>query len=238
MIHPFAIVGRQRSGTTFLRKALSMHPDVVCHGEIFGAERVRGINNRLRAAVAPLGQRRDTDPVGFLDAFLALHDHGHVGFKLMLRQNETIFTEIIRRGWPLIVVQRKNLLARYSSVMIARGTGQRVAKRGVEVKRLQLQFNCGEFENFRKNENRLWETQIEKPGIYNNALMIDYCEFVTSDGLRRVFEYVGVEAIDAAPNLQKQNSSDIVSRFTNPDDVIAHLEAIGHPEWRLEELQT
>jgi LPS sulfotransferase NodH len=234
MIEPFVIIGRQRSGTTLLRHALSRHPNVICHGEIFNRNGMRGLKGRARKVLPSLATLRESDPIAFLDHFLAAHDRGRVGFKLLLRQNQTVMSEIIRRQWPLIILRRQNLLARYSSHMIAKSTGQHCVRNGTTVIREQLTFNAAEFERYCRQDNNLWRSEYEDIGIPKKILDLDYCDVAFGDGLARCFEFLGLEPMEVAPCLQKLNSSDIVSRFTNPDDVLAYLARVGRMDWRTE----
>jgi hypothetical protein len=235
VIHPFVIVSLQRSGTTFLRHALSNHPDIICHGEIFMHGLVGGVLDPVPYLKLPKVAARDADPVGFLDTFLSFHEKGHVGFKLMLNQNQQVLEEIVRRKWPLIVVWRENLLARFSSLLLTRATGQSHARVGREVVRAQVDFDPRDFKRFRNREVSSWAKLIDLEDFADSAILVEYCDLVASGGLRRVFEHLGIEPVEVKSRLQKQNSSAIVERFTNPDAVLADLESIGHPEWAREE---
>ena len=82
MMTPFAIIGSQRSGTTFLRRSLDDHPDIACHGEIFRPARVENFHVPALRAFMPDKEARDADPIGYLDRLLSFYETGFVGFKL------------------------------------------------------------------------------------------------------------------------------------------------------------
>src|SRR5580704_14341800 len=100
---PFAIIGSQRSGTTYLRRSLNDHPDIVCHGEPFGPGGLGVLEPPVRRARMPGQGERDADPIAFLDRLMAFHTTGIAGFKLLLAHSPPVLEEIAARGYRLIV---------------------------------------------------------------------------------------------------------------------------------------
>ena len=235
MIRPFVIVGRPRTGTTFLRRTLTTHPDVVCHGELFAAKFLGVARPLLVSCGLDFDiERRNANPVAFLDAILACYDDKWVGFKLLLGQQDVVMNEVSRRGWPMIVLRRDNLLASYSSGLIVKATGQAHAYPNAEIKRATVEFVRAEFDRFIRRENDNWQLFFEKWCPRNDLLNLEYREIAFGDGLKRVLEFLGAKPSDLTPGLQKRNPDDMLARFVNPEAVVAHLQDIGHTEWLCE----
>lgn len=82
------IVAPARSGSTLLRLMLNQHPEVCCHGEVFGLHRVLGHSAHALHPLEPelaLKLRR-RDPVKFLDDQVFATRKPVAGFKLLYSQ--------------------------------------------------------------------------------------------------------------------------------------------------------
>jgi hypothetical protein len=133
-VRQFVIVAEARSGTTMLGSAIGRHPQVVMHGEIFGAGHFPlnfyGIDEDLpwpTPLEIHLKKLRDRDPVQFLDQLVFADTARHaVGFKFKFQEFELwpgVQEYIRRREIPIIYIRRRNLLERYISDMEALHTG-------------------------------------------------------------------------------------------------------------------
>lgn len=236
---PFAIIGSQRSGTTYLRRSLNDHPDIVCHGEPFGPGGLGALEPPVRRAELPDKQGRDADPIGFLDALMSFHRTGVAGFKLLLAHSPPVLDEIARRGWRLVVLRRDNALAKYSSIQILvamQGAGDRFKRPANEgPTAIKATFHAEGFERYMESDRARWEGFTEI--LHRHApphFELEYGELAWGDGRERVLDFLGVERRPLDAGIEKLNSTDVVSRFVNPEAVNEYLEIHGLTHWRHE----
>jgi hypothetical protein len=233
---PFAIIGSQRSGTTYLRRSLNDHPDIVCHGEPFGPGGLGLLEAPVRKGRMPSKEERDADPIAFLDRLMAFHTTGLAGFKLLLAHSPPVLNEIAERGYRLIVLRRENALAKYSSIQIlialqrAGDRFDRPANRGPSA--IKATFDAAEFERYVDSDRSRWrafEDVLERHAPPH--LDLEYAELAWDDGRERVLDFLGAERRSLDAGIEKLNSTDVVSRFANPDVVREYLVAHELTPW-------
>ena len=99
MARSFIILCPARSGSTLLRTALNRHPDICCHGELLGRNRILGYSRKSlsgRGLPKNAKQERDEDTVRFLQKYAFSAKAAVSGFKLLYYQvGETQFGEAI-----------------------------------------------------------------------------------------------------------------------------------------------
>jgi hypothetical protein len=236
---PFAIIGSQRSGTTYLRRSLNDHPEIVCHGEPFGPGGLGILEAPVRENAMPSKAERDANPIAFLDRLMAFHTTGLAGFKLLLAHSPAVLNEIAARGYRLIVLRRENALARYSSVQILmamQASGQsfdRPANEGPSA--ITATFDATAFDDFNESDKARWRAFADildrhRPPRFE----LEYNELVWGDGRERVLDFLGAARRPMRAGIEKLNSTDIVSRFANPDVVTDYLTARGLTRWAQE----
>jgi hypothetical protein len=122
----FVIVYLPRTGSNRLAALLDSHPDVLCHHEVFNPD---GIHRSLAYKQSDLSfgtvAERDADPWRFIRRVYEFTDGATaVGFKLGPGRpyNPVLATLMLARRVRKIVVERRNLLHAYTSVLIARAT--------------------------------------------------------------------------------------------------------------------
>jgi hypothetical protein len=236
---PFAIIGSQRSGTSFLRRSLNDHPDIVCHGEPFGPGGLGALEAPVRKAAMPSKEERDADPVAFLDRLMAFHTTGFAGFKLLLAHSPPVLREIASRGYRLIVLRRENALAKYSSIQILiamQGFGERFdrpANEGPEA--IKATFDAKAFERYVESDSDRW-TAFDKivERFSPPCFELEYGELAWGDGRERVLDFLGARRRPLEAGIEKLNSTDVVSRFANPDEVRRYLVTHGLTRWEHE----
>jgi hypothetical protein len=236
---PFAIIGSQRSGTSYLRRSLNDHPDIVCHGEPFGPGGLGSLEAPVRKAKLPSKVERDADPIGFLDRLMAFHRTGLAGFKLLLAHSPVVMNEIAARGYRLIVLRRENALARYSSIQILnamQGSGQRFDRPANEgPTAIKAIFDATAFERYIESDRARWKAFA---GVLARhappCFELDYAELAWGDGRERALDFLGVDRRPLEAGIEKLNSTDVVSRFANRNVVNAYLTARGLRRWEQE----
>jgi hypothetical protein len=237
---PFAIIASQRSGTTFLRRSLNNHPDIVCHGEPFGPGGLGILEAPVRRGAMPSKEERNANPIAFLDRLMSFHTSGLAGFKLLLAHSPPVLNEIASRGYRLIVLKRDNALARYSSIQILVALQQsgerfdRPANQGPSA--IKATFDSASFERYVDSDSARWEATTEV--LERHAppfLNLEYGELAWGDGRERALDFLGAERRPLTAGIEKLNSTDVVSRFANPDVVREYLNSHGLTRWEREE---
>lgn len=233
---PFAIIGSQRSGTTYLRRSLNNHPDIVCHGEPFNPDSEGMFEAPVTRAHMPSRKERDADPVAFLDRLMDFHTTGLVGFKLLLAHSPPVLNEIAARGYRLIILRRENALARYSSIQILaamQGSGRKFlgpVNQGPSA--IKATFDATAFEQYVELDRARWLAFKEILDRHSPPCFeLEYVELAWGDGRERVLDFIGAARRPLRAWMEKLNSTDVVSRFANPDAVRAYLSERGLTRW-------
>lgn len=130
----FFILCPGRTGSTSLRNALNARPDIICHGELFGQNRVLGfVRSPLERALRPLGLQQEVNfnvrrwcEGDFWDLTMNLPAR-HVGAKLLTphlfnSQNINYIEKITQCNPKIIILWRRNLIKRYISELKHRQT--------------------------------------------------------------------------------------------------------------------
>jgi hypothetical protein len=114
----FIIFGQARSGSTLLVDLLNTHPDIHCDGEILH-DPWKGWQRRH---IMPHLRRH---PVPFFILKAALCRHPAYGLKLFFDHCSDpgrVLPDLVRRGWLILYVQRRDLFAQVISYVMARST--------------------------------------------------------------------------------------------------------------------
>ena len=127
-------------------------------------------------------------------------------------------------------MNRRSVLSAYSSLMIAIQTNEWAAllKENVNPEQFQIHFDATAFVHFQANfcdRINTLENNLVKFGV--EFVKIDY-EDLISDNLSyaRVLNFLGISSTSiSTATIFKQNSKNVLDRFTNPDDVLPFLRA-------------
>lgn len=244
----FVIIGSHSTGSTHLTDLLNRQKDIVCHGELFKPRSRSGRYGLRRAkedknseALAALMELRERDPGNFLMRIFA-QDYGAaaVGFKIFDSQNDTVLDLLIcDESVRKVVLLRRNVLAVYSSYLIA----QEIGKRNFRVHHERLATTPSV--NFRENHFRRFCRQYLEfyRRVFDRLTDIrQACHVVNYDQINDPWQFANLVLFIGAvpprvrlePRFLKQNSPDILSRFSNPDDVDTFLVEHGLTDWSYE----
>ena len=244
----FVIIASRRTGSSHLVNTLSGHPEIFCHGNIFGSHMMpvfwpRGQRKprEIESIKTELRELRDADPEGFLDRVYTLgHGKPHVGFKIFRGQNNRILETLIRdSSVRKLVLYRGNVLASYSSDLAAKSTGSWGAQEGHEKPRApKVKFSEDEFVAY-YNENARWYSRIIGDLLSHREAfhLIRYEEINDPLFLRTIVNFIGadpnrpIEESEQPKRQIKQNSFDIVSRFSDEDGVRQFLSRHSLLSW-------
>jgi LPS sulfotransferase NodH len=240
----FVIITNQRSGSNMLVSMLNSHPEIMCYGELFRVTPDWMKREGYQGALSVLDEvdpkfkddnYRFSHPEKFVKAVFNL-DRGPklCGFKLHLHQHPEYIARLIKeQEWRIVVLQRDNKLAQYSSHKIAKATGQGIAKRGELIKRAKVEFIPNEFARFLSKENKKWDDVYEKLNkSVRQYVSVSYTDLVTKAHLKQMLAYLDVPtSFNLESQTNKRNSSNILSRFTNPDIVKKEMLALSRNAW-------
>ncbi|HEY3776693.1 MAG TPA: hypothetical protein VGL35_01400 [Rhizomicrobium sp.] len=227
----FVVIATPRTGSTHLTNLLHLHDDVLCHGEIFHPKRVfvRWPKERKTPdAMAQLLEIRRRDPHAFLQTILAQNGgYVHVGFKIFAGHNDDILEDLIRNpSIRKIVLWRQNMLASYSSSLIAHQTGRGDA-RPTEFHQPKIEFRAKNFLTYCERVSGFYRSVFERLASARQFSFVVYYEQINDPWLfSNVLSFIGANATGAKTEGRrtKQNSSAMLSRFSNPEKVSEFLQ--------------
>jgi hypothetical protein len=249
MSQPFVILGHTRTGSNHLATLLNSHPDIECHGELLKPvgppfSEFLNVIERMDARYQDPDYRRDNYE-DFIKDYFRLSD-GVIGFKLIVGQHNpsTAFC-MLEPTIKVIYLYRENLLAVYSSEKLAKQGDQERSgplKVGQTAIHRTTRFSKQEFEprrQARANRHEFCYEILRRARDESTLLTLEYNELRRPSLNQDLLKFLSASgAEDLTPMCQKQNSDDILSRFSNPDDVTQYLEEIGRLDWIREGLAT
>ena len=226
-IKKFAVVAMARTGTNALMSALRQHPGCHTDFELFHDEHIPG----------PLGQRfslekRDADPVAFLDAASAYRlqqkpGSRFYGFKIFFGQNDTLLNHLINdERWSLIVLKRENILDQYLSLQIATETQIWNSSEGEG--RRKTEFNEAAFFRFKAEAESLYESFDKRLKAAGQPFhRLSYSD-IRDGQYGALCEFLELpKPHDLTPKFRKQNPTATADKLFNPDEAKAILKRSG-----------
>lgn len=236
----FVIFGSPRTGSSHLTALLNSHKDILLNGAIFHHNKVwvHWKNDGLTPEIAnELLRLRKNDPDAFLERVLQTNSgHAAVGFKMFSHHDRGMLHKIASdTSIKKIVLHRKNVLANYSSRLIARETGKYSVKVGENrPKRPLVPFDPDHFIKFHNTYIRFYRDIAEGLAETRQTFhLICYDEINDMRLLANLINFLGLDPADAALNSRadKQNPSDMRSRFSNPEDLERFCRERGLEHW-------
>ena len=234
----FVVLSSARSGTSHLGSTLKKTDRVFFHGEIFHKKVFAHVREEYWTARDV--SLRDRDPVAFARDVHSFYPPGttRVGFKMWRGQSPAACDALLRdESVHKIVLERKNRLAAYSSVLKARLTGVWNRAEGQERREAYREALITDFdpETFRAyvarqdHMFRLYKTLARGP-----MLNLTYDDILRDTAYGACLEFLGLTPPGRRPpGKEKLNPTDILGRFApeKREDVKAAAELAGHPEW-------
>jgi len=241
----FVIISQPRTGSTHLVTRLNGHPEILCNGEIFNTQAIylRWPDSAISPSVlSDLQRKRRSDPHAFLeDMFATAFGRRHVGFKIFESHNRSILEHVIdTHDVQKIILYRSNILANYSSMRIARASKTWKLKRGDRPATTVVQlveFDLAEFVRFHNKYVGFYARVIERLNETSQPFfLIRYDELNDDHIFASLVRFLGANGNEIHPRSaeSKQNASDILSRFSNPQTVAEFLDSRNLMHWRNE----
>jgi LPS sulfotransferase NodH len=245
----FVILTTARTGSNLLCGMLNLVSGITCHREIFNPRRPY-----LRFEPPPelrSAEARDRDPIAFLrvvEQLTPVHfpETTVAGFKLFLTHNETILKHVIGdEGYQIVLLNRANKLAQYSSRLIAKSSSQWRLQPGQAPRGLRVEFDKEGFLRFIRRSTRSYAAASKLLEVEaKDSFELEYANLRNEDVFRQLLAFLDVEPGDGeidrvmrSARVGKENSSTIADRFTNPGEVISAMIDLGFEEWLTEAVE-
>ncbi|MEK8034127.1 hypothetical protein AACH06_25155 [Ideonella sp. DXS29W] len=237
----YVILSTPRSGSSHLVAALEAHAQVACLGEVFNPH--GGALKRLGYYDEQMMTLLAEQPIVYLDKLMGLCAHGPAakpvfGFKMMLHHDERVIDHVSADpAWKVILLRRNNLLAQWSSLQIAKITGEwsskgkkrRAAAGQPEPEAPRIEFKPKAFAAYCEKVSSRYATIREQ--VAGHELFEIDTEHI--DAQRdALLAFLGVNPALAAPAPgagERQNSSSLEERFTNAEAVRRYAREHGMP---------
>jgi LPS sulfotransferase NodH len=248
----FVIMASPRTGSSHLVNVLGAHPEIFCHGNVFTEHMMavfwpkggRPPAAQIDAIKAELRELRRSDPDAFLERIFSMH-HGraHVGFKIFRGQNDEILNKLtgdtsVRK----IVLFRRNVLANYSSMMIAKNTQTWDTVSGAEAPQPpKIQFDERKFTVFHNDYIRYYRHVLSDLNKNRQDYrFLGYDEINEPTQMAMIVSYIGADCNQpTAPERMRkvqirQNTSNVLDRFSNTKVVERFLAKNDRLHWLYE----
>jgi LPS sulfotransferase NodH len=234
----YVILSTPRTGSSHLVGALEAHPHVACLGELFnlngGAMRQLGIHSQRVIDMAK------HEPLAYLQELIGLWSKRAetkpvFGFKMMLHHDPRVIEYLVRSPeWKVILLRRDNTLAQWSSLQLAKVTGEwsskgknKRAAAGIPEPETLVEFQPHAFQAYCDRIEARYASI--KRRVADHALFEVSTE--TIDARRdEILAFLGVDP-RLAPLVetagQRQNSSSLEMRFSNRDEVTRYARKHG-----------
>lgn len=238
-MNKFVIAALPRTGSNMLVSLLGSHSRIACYGELFRKE--LALVKDIRAGILRKNDEyldidyRLASPYKYLDDVFSLSDPKVLscGFKLMLTQSLDLSIELASSdNWKVIFLERENVLACYSSQEIAKVTGQGAARIKDKIVKAEVEFDELHFERYLLRRKKLIDKFLASTDTSSEKFLhLKYTSLTRESTYEDIQSFLGVESEKIRTYTKKRNSSNIVSRFTNADDVRTYLKAKGVEFW-------
>jgi Sulfotransferase family len=224
----FVILATPRSGSSHLVSLLDSHPQIRCLGEIFnlkgGAMRALGL--KPKAAVQQAGK----DPLGYLHGLIdrcraEAQAKPVLGFKLMLHHDPRVIDHVLETpSWAVILLERRDRLAQWTSMKMAKTTGQWGANKGDAPKAApKVVFSAAQFDEYCFRMEARYMSIAHR--LSGRQVLRLYTEDI-DDRHAELLRFLGVDALTADvlnSRRERQNATDLSHRIENFDAYLRYL---------------
>jgi hypothetical protein len=233
----FVIVGSARTGSSYITDSLLAHDDVLMHGEPFQKHNLDWHIREVVRSQIDLSSR-ECDPIGFFDQLMRLSaGRAFVGAKILYGQcDEALYAACRNPDYKKIFIFRPNLLANYSSFLLAQKTNVWNFQWELDRGKVTVPFEPEEFRKF-VNWQRGQEFKLEKirESDSDGWLTVSYSPDKMDERVDEVIAFLGLDPKRMTRSeFKRLNTHVTLDRFDNPEVVEATLQELGHPEWREE----
>ena len=241
---PAVLLAAPRTGSHLLLNLLNSSGRVFFDAELMNLVTISVFGENLKPEEAgALYALRANDPVSFLKVMLSRSHHTDArrlddvavrGFKLFPHQSHDAFDWVLGEPSMRVVhLYRENLLAEYSSLLVAYAEGHWVGG-PASLKSRRIPFQAERFQRFVDTKRQyLDDVRGKLANRGGDVIEIEYSAF-SRQTVNQVLAFLLKSPSDADLNalgLNRQLNEHVIDRFDNPDDVKRCLEAMGLERW-------
>jgi LPS sulfotransferase NodH len=236
--HRFCIVAQARSGSEYFTTRLNEHPEIACHRELFNRERwVTALSEADTAKLPPVAWR-DAHPVEALEQVVAASQAAFpakrlFGFKVFFNHEKEVRQHVREDPrYKLILLERRNKLAQYASLMTAKKTGRwnAFAAGGKPLPRVTVRVDVDELDAYIRRQSHRYEEFRRR--VADRADVLEIHSEALDDRFGEVLRFLEV---DPTPTLRivrlRQNPEPLAERVENWAEVVQWLAANGRSAW-------
>jgi LPS sulfotransferase NodH len=229
----YVILCHARTGSNYVVHTLAQHPDITAHNELFHEDRIFHASGVIQDA--ELKVRRNAQPIAYLQSVLSECQTPVFGFKHLLFYDESVMEYVAKEGFHIVILERENILAHYSSMQIAHQTGQWTLYNGqAAITSNKLKWDEAEFERYRQEYAEYYVDLHQRIAKYNApCLTLEYVNLFSRATLSQMFKFLDVR--DDVPIkldvIRKQNTEHITQRYAESELVYDYLRRIGKLAW-------
>jgi LPS sulfotransferase NodH len=236
--HRFCVVAQARSGSEYITTRLNAHPDIACHRELFNRHRyVTALGEKDAARLPPVAWR-DAHPIEALEQIVAASAAAFpakrlFGFKVFFNHEKEVRQHV--RDDPrykLILLERRNKLAQYASLMSAKKTGHwsAFAAAANPPPRVTVRVDLGELDSFISRQSHRYEQFRLR--VAGRADVLEIHSEELDDRFGDVLRFLEVDPTPTLPVLRvRQNPDPLAERVENWGEVVQWLAASGRSAW-------
>lgn len=235
MPNKFVIYAYPRTGSYHLVSLLNSAPDIQCHGEVFKRGRIE-LSDWHRDRMPDLTpEKRDADPVLFIQTLRRLNSSQHFGFKMFQEHTRHVphLRWVLRSDqWKKIILVRDPIEV-YASLLRAERTGIWLITNGtknIDDSRLQepVRFTP-----------ETWDSHVAAYGHFFrrctevvNAITVVYGHYTELGEMQRILDFIGSEAkaSDLSADTRKQYTRAVSEGFENWSEFQAYLDVVPAPK--------
>lgn len=242
----FCLLATERTGSNFVRELLRLIPRVACHGELFNRTPPQKLvslfdpRHRTFDFVSAIADR-DRSPLAVLSQIerLTLETADMCGFKLMLQHQPAVLDHVLSSAdYGLVVFWRRNKLAQYSSFEIAMTTDVWMNRGQPGHLEARVRFDERAFTNFvARQATRYDAVRGRLEATRRSYFDLEYTAITNEGTIEALLTFIGIqpdrpvrELLDRNP-VVRQNTPNILDRFSNPEVVIGAMQKMGHEDW-------
>jgi len=230
---PFVILALPRTGSTLLTSLLDSHPQITCHNEPFNPHGIFTSDQRLQSE--DMRAYRDEDPIRFMELlYSAGGDDRIVGFKILEYQARDVQDHLLQRpDIRKVILRRDNMLASYSSNLIANKVRQWRVEAGNRARRTTLEFDPGKFHSYVNHAARYDQHVKDLIDSSGSPMMaMEYRDLLRREAQKKLLVFLGADpAYRMSSTVIRQNPGRLRNRFSNWDQVVAALSGTAMDEW-------
>ena len=233
-IEKFVILAAPRTGSNYLCSTLNTHPDILCHHELFHADKIYYARNLTQGEI-DLGtiSYRNRMPKKFIQKiWQQTFDSSAIGFKLLSGQNPQAFDLVLKdKSIKKILLLRRNQLRTYVSLLIAKKTNIWSVEKSKPKNdsQVSVEINLDSFYEYINNSQTYYQRLRNKLNKSQQLFLeITYEDLFGRDRQEvqsKTLDFIGVKPLSNSlqETHKKQNTNELQKLISNFTEVKSQL---------------